>query len=151
MPEALQFTIATDKPRYRTDEPIRLQLRLTNRGQEPAVVNARLGLAPSRRSGEVWLDVDGPAQSSALIVNVNIGPPRPANFTTLAPGAAVEKEYELRTYYQLAEPGDYTLRGTYHNKWTGEEIIGQTAWTGQVESAPITIHIEAAGQESKNP
>ncbi len=91
------------------------------------------------------------AQSSALIVNVNIGSPRPADFTTLAPGASVEKEYELRTYYQLGEPGDYTLRGTYHNKWSGEEIIGQTAWTGQVESAPITVHIDAAGQESTSP
>jgi hypothetical protein len=149
MPEALAFTIATDKPRYRTDEPIRLQVRLTNRGQEPVVVNARLGLNPSRRTGEVWLDVDGPAQSTPLIVSVNIGPPRPADFTTLAPGESVDKEYALRTYYQLAEPGDYTLSGIYHNKWSGEDIIGQKAWTGQVESAPITIPIEAAGKESK--
>ena len=71
------------------------------------------------------------------------------NATTLAPGESVEKEYALRAYYQFAEPGDYTLSGIYHNKWSGEDIIGQKAWTGQVESAPITIPIEAAGQESK--
>lgn len=142
MPEALQFTIATDKPRYGTDEPIRLRLRLTNSGQEPVVVNARLGLNRSRRTGEVWLDLDGPDQSSDLIVSVNIGTPRPADFTTLAPGASVEKEYALGTYYQVTEPGDYTLRGAYHNKWSGEEIIGQTAWTGQVESDPVTFRIE---------
>jgi hypothetical protein len=149
MPEALQFSITTDKPRYRPDEPIRLRLRLTNSGQEPVVVNARLGLNPSRRTGEVWLDVDGPAQSTPLIVSVNIGTPRPADFTTLAPGASVEKEYALRTYYAVTEPGDYTLRGTYHNKQAGEGIIEQTAWTGQVKSTPITIRVVASGQESK--
>lgn len=151
MPEALQFTIATDQPRYRADEPIRLKLRLTNRDREPVVVNARLGLAPSPRAGEVWLDLDGPAQSSAIIFNVNIGPPRPSDFTTLAPGAFVEREYALRSFYVLEEPGRYTLRGTYHNKWAGEHGEGQPAWTGQQESEPITVQIDAAPPEATDP
>jgi hypothetical protein len=77
MPEALQFTIATDKPRYRVDEPIRLRARLTNGGREPVVVNGRLGLNPSGRTGEVRLEVDGPAQPSEIIVSVNMGSPAP--------------------------------------------------------------------------
>jgi hypothetical protein len=142
MPETLQFTIATDKPRYRVDEPIRLRARLTNGGREPVVVNGRLGLNPSGRTGEVRLEVDGPAQPSEIIVSVNMGSPRPTHLTTLAPGASIEKEYDPRTYHVLSAPGEYTLRGTYRNTWAGEEG-GPTAWTGRLEAPPITVTIAA--------
>jgi hypothetical protein len=111
-----------------------VKLSLVNDGQEPLLVNGRLAInapyspEPFREIGFVITDQDG--AEADFLARINIGFPQDANFITLEPGQAVDREVDLTAYYQL-EPGRYTVVATYENQTDPSD--GQ-AWKGTVSS-----------------
>lgn len=80
-------------------EDVGISIVLANRGKVPMVVNRRLLIAPvatPKPFREVTFEVHGPpGYVNRNVAQVNSGRPRPEDFAELAPGATVEKSFDL--------------------------------------------------------
>jgi hypothetical protein len=149
--ESLQFDVYTDKPTYNMGENVLVRFHLYNMTQDSIIVNSRLALNRPNRIGEVWLDFTGPSGEPVLFTaSVNIGDPRGDSFTSLGPSRSVGRQYTLQTYYLMDEPGEYTLSGTYNNKWSGEDAEGLNAWTGTLDSRTWKFNIEESAETGES-
>jgi hypothetical protein len=136
----LSLKIRLDKEVYRSGEPIRVTLALKNMCDTPLLINHRIALWHEIRlhikdnKGLTlrWLP---PAPPPPLTIN---------NFSTLAPQQQLSWEIGNvnQILYDKLVPGIYMITATYQN--TSGEELGIHAWTGQLESNPVSF--EVAGQ-----
>jgi hypothetical protein len=135
----LKLVLTLDEERIALGQPIHGKLSLQNGGDDPLLVNSRLTInksfapAPFR---EVYLTLNDPSGKPVeFMLKINIGEPRPNDFSELAPGDYAEKEFDLDMYYLLEQPGSYSLQAVYENH--AEPGDGRKAWTGKVKSDPV--------------
>lgn len=138
----LTLTLEPTKSNYDTQEPLRLTVVLSNSGEQPITINKRLALnspfAPDKFR-EFKIAVTNSAGNELVFgAKINLGFPLEKDFAVLAPKEQVERQYDLRQYFELSQPGRYTLTAAYHNQSDPE---GGEAWKGEVESNPVSIQI----------
>jgi hypothetical protein len=139
----LVLTLSFNADEYAGDAPIRALVRLENTGGESALVNARMALnssAAPKELREIVFIVLGPSGSEVpLGARINLRPPGESEFTVLAPGAAVQREYSLREFYSFDQPGPYTISAVYQN--SSEPPSGDDAWKGELQSNVVIITV----------
>jgi len=138
----LQLGILTTKLVYRGTEDVITRVYLINTSESRQVVNSRFALNAPGQPGELELELTGPSGQAVLFAaDVNVGKPRGADFTVLAPTKLVGKQYGLRFYFGLTEAGEYAVTAKYHNTSTGEDQASN-AWTGSLQSGSIRFRID---------
>lgn len=112
-----RFSVATDRPSYRYDQPIPLQLVLKNVGKKPVTVNFTGSLMMYR------FDVRGP---NGKPVPLTLEGKRQSNFApqfelvtaSLGPGRSdVGGIAMLNRYYDMTRLGEYTVTAYRHFIW----------------------------------
>jgi hypothetical protein len=132
------------------DDPIRwggpglVELTLTNEGDEPLVVNARL--APGYRdssSRELFAEVfrpgsDEPAAAESLYYDRH--PPRREDYVELGSGESLTDSFDLLEWYRLPEPGAYELVVYYHaDEPLAVDVPGLLRGVQASERVPFTV------------
>ncbi|BAZ31950.1 hypothetical protein NIES4074_44230 [Cylindrospermum sp. NIES-4074] len=142
MNSGLKLEIATTKPTYRIGEDVIIRVFLFNFGNDSVIVNSRLALNGAGFPGELSFDVlESSGNSIPFNARVNVGKPNAADFSTLAPSHFHGKQIKLQPYFSMEKIGQFKLKATYTNKWTGEEM-GLKVWTGNLESNTILFQVE---------
>jgi hypothetical protein len=146
-PGKASFRASLDKPSYAAGEAILLSFGLKNEGKEPLWVNTRFYVGakslpePHR---DVVLIVTGPKGAELPSTYTHrTGFPKTDFFMRLAPGeeAASPQPRDLRTFFDLKEPGTYILQAVYLNSYGPE--LGLEAFTGPAKSKPVKFMISA--------
>jgi hypothetical protein len=118
-------------------EPVEVAVVVVNRDSVPIFVNRRLLVAPPETPKpfrEVTFEVrEPPGYVNRKVVQVNSGRPRPADFVDLAPGASIEKPFELTRFHSMHVPGTYSVRATYANTVDLDDLE-QRPWIGSITS-----------------
>jgi hypothetical protein len=149
MEDQLVFEMTMLRSRYSAGEPVHVRFQLLNLGSDPVIVNGRLAINEPNRVGEIWLQGRGPdGRALPFIADVNVGEPPAAEFATLPPSRLIGRHYDASRYLLFAQPGDYELMATYHNRWAGVEGVSSVAWTGELRAKPLTFTLEPADEES---
>lgn len=138
----LALSINPTKPTYDSNEPVRLTVALSNDTAQPVTVNKRLALnspfAPAKFR-EIKLSLqDSTGSEQVFGAKINIGFPLEKDFAVLEPQGKVERQFDLRQYFELNQPGRYELKATYQNQ---SDPDGSEAWKGVVESESVSIEI----------
>ena len=125
----LSFEISLPKTQFAVGEPIPLTMVLRNVSSEPLTVNKRLLVNDaSARSAfrDVTLHIRTPSGDEAAFgFLINVGFPRPEDFTKLAPGEAFEKSLDISRWYRLDAAGEYDLKAVYQNALAGPPVLDQ--------------------------
>jgi len=134
----LELTLDFNQTKFAPGEPINGVVRLRNVGPEPIPVNGRLAIntpyAPEEMR-DIAFTVSGPAGANLdFQIKVNVGEPAESDFKTLQPGEVIEKRYDLARYYELVQPGTYSVRAEYQNQAESQPRHGPPAWRGSLES-----------------
>ncbi len=99
----------------RAHDPRRVEVTITNDGDAPVVVNARL--APGYRdssSRELFVEVfDGARNVAAQAMDYERHAPQRDDYVELAPHESLGTEIDLPYWYRLPGPGDYELVAYY--------------------------------------
>lgn len=141
----LEFRATLDKPSYTRNDPIQVTFTLTNAGKQPAWVNTRFytsSKTAAEEDREVYLVVTSPSgRDVPCTFSHPTGLPKTDDFKLLEPGqeAASENPRDLRRFFELKEPGTYTVRAVYHNVFGAE--LGLDAAKGPLESKPVTFSV----------
>lgn len=154
-PADLILSAAVDSEKYRTGDPIRLDLKLTNTSRTPyATVLPRLpsGWYPTmaygirlRRDGKVVLDL----APSGVYVGSYSGPPR---FETLPPGetfsGSICLQHFLRPQVDLPLPeGEYELTVSFDSsRFPGIKPVGAQV-VHEWEAKPVRFTVKGAARE----
>lgn len=146
----LVLDLALDSDTYSARAPIIATLTLRCLEATARVVNTRLApnsrLAPPRLR-EVLFDLAGSSGTPLkLKARINAGYPRAADFQQLQPGDVVERQYPLHRFYDLSQPGQYSLQAVYHNQSDPED--GRTAWKEELRSNSVSFVITGAPTET---
>ena len=141
----LQFQLSLDQTSYSPSDQILARFSLKNTGAQPVWVTKRLYLSaqetpPAHR--DVFLEITSP--SGTLLRSTythQTGFPKCDDFEQLDPGKEVagEGQHNLRSYFELKEPGTYQVVAVYENVFGPE--IGLETFQGVVRSAPVTLTI----------
>ncbi len=139
----LALSLNPTKPTYDSGEPVRVTIALSNAAAQPITVNKRLALnspfAPAKFR-EIRLAISNEAGSESVFgAKINIGFPLEKDFAELEPQAKIERQFDLRQYFELNQPGRYILKAAYQNQCDPES--GQ-AWKGEVDSEPVSIEVK---------
>jgi len=137
----LTLTLKPTQPTYDSQAPVRLTIALSNSSDQSLIVNKRLALnspfAPAKFR-ELKLMITSSTGSDVVFgAKVNLGFPLEKDFKPLAPAETVERQFDLRQYFDL-NLGRYTIKAVYQNQSDPE---GGEAWKGEVESEPVAIVI----------
>jgi hypothetical protein len=137
----LNLTITLSASDFTLSQPITGTVSLVNPGSDPQTANTRLAInrasapAPFR---DVVLTLTGPDGATLpFAARVNIGAPKEKDFSVLAPGATVERHFDLARLFQLTAPGPYALTATYHNAHA-------PGWQGEVQADTVHFRLHAA-------
>jgi hypothetical protein len=136
----LELTASADS--YEADDDIILSLYVFNFGDDPVTLNARLAPNDADAPGEVWFEVTGPDEEIIPFgARVNLGRPERSDFLPVAPWNCVGRRYELLSYFNLEEPGSYTVVANYRNE-PPRDAAPRGSWTGTLRSNPVTFRLE---------
>ena len=137
----LALTLSFDADEYTADAPIRAIVQLQNPGTASPLVNRRMALSsPSapRELREVVFVVIGPTGTELpLGARINLRLPHDSDFSLLAPGAVIQRDYSLREFFSFDQPGQYTFTAVYQN--SSDPPSGEESWKGEVLSNSVTI------------
>lgn len=108
---------ASVSPRARWPTTCPVYVRLLNVGGEPVVVCRRLAVGYRGSDGrELFADVFAPGTATVVSEMSKLydrDPPALAEYGPLAPGEALETEFDLLRWYALPGPGAYELQVFY--------------------------------------
>jgi hypothetical protein len=141
-PAAPSVAITVEPRTSAVEQPVTLEVVLTNRCDHPLVVNRRLILndpAVPAEYGDVYLSVKGPpAYQNRVTFSVRVGPPRDEDFGLLMTGGSFSRSYLLLHYESLHLPGVYQVQVTYRNT-VRTFVRGIPPFVGEVSSAIVSI------------
>ena len=144
----LKFSLILEKAEYSTDEPINVVFSLKNLGVGPVMVNQRFYISDQKAAEnqkEVYFDLISPTGAKLPCKYFyETGYPKTEYFKLLAPNEEVKSEYprNLKGYFEMVEPGTYTVTAVYQNVFGAE--IGLDTFAGQLVSAPVKFTIANA-------
>lgn len=142
----LELTLVFEEDEYKASESISIDFQLKNTGKEPIYINKRLFVnskksKPEQR--EIYLEVTGPGGEKLPGQDrvFETGFPKTDYFVLLAPGeeVALERKKSLKSYFNIKEPGEYTIKAIYQNVY-GKEL-GLDVFKDKVTSESVTIKI----------
>jgi hypothetical protein len=144
----LVLEVHTGPEGQQADEEVLARVLLFNFGDDAVVVNSRLAIVGlPETSGEVRLEIVAPSgESVPFTARVNVGRPTAEDFSTVVPWNCVGRQYDLRSYFELEEPGRHTVTAVYRNTWTHPDegsLPAGSAWTGELRSAPASFDVVA--------
>lgn len=143
--EKLSFIVTFDKSEYKVDEPVNMTLKLVNNSPTPVYVNKRFYINTqdsAKKDREVYLIITNEkGQKMPCFFSYETGLPKSDYFVLLEPekDAASEWSRDLRGYFDLKEPGAYTVVAVYENTY-GQEL-GLDAFKGKITSEPVIFKI----------
>jgi len=142
---ALNLTLSLDKNVYKSTEFIKVSLSLGNVGDERVVVKKRLApnyqfLDESVR--DVVFLIKDPHGNTVVFNGYSQVPAlRDDYFIVLGPNESFEHIYsDIKAFYDLSEPGEYTIQAIYENK--SDPSNNWVAWKGTLLSNVVTFTIE---------
>ena len=141
----LELTISFDQQEYKTNDQIQINFTLKNKSAKPVYVNKRFHVnaaAAKPGEGEIFLRVTGPDGKDFPERSIyDTGFPKTDYFVLLEPKQeiATERNRNLKSFFEIRAPGEYTIQAVYHNIYGAE--IGLDAYTGKVRSRPVKINI----------
>ena len=141
----LLFLASCDKASYGKSDPILMRFKIRNTGASPIWVNARFYVSSERvphEHREVFLRVTSPnGKPLPCKYEYPSGVPKSDSFQRLQPGqeAASDTTRDLRAFFNLTEPGRYTVIAVYDNIFGPE--LGLDTFQGQLSSDPVTLTI----------
>ncbi|MDD5130331.1 MAG: hypothetical protein PHS66_04715 [Candidatus Omnitrophica bacterium] len=141
----LKFSLILDKSEYSLREPINIVFSLKNTGAGPVIVNQRFYVSSqnaSKDQKEVYFDLISPSGVKLSCQHFyETGYPKTDYFKLLAPGEEVKSDYprNLNGYFDLTEPGTYTVAAVYRNVFGAE--IGLDVFAEQLISEPVKFTI----------
>ena len=113
-------------------------LEFRNRGSSPVVINTALNTF-----GDCGLsfEVTGPSGRSIpqnfIFPSRRLSPYGPKDFRKLDSGKVFRMEIRVDNWFQLDEPGQYSVRVSYWNRYEGR-WFDQAVWTGTTPKSPVT-------------
>ena len=139
----LMLTLSFNADDYAADASIQAFVQLQNTGSESPLINQRMAMnspAAPKELREVAFIVLGPTGTEVpLGARINLRPPTESDFTVLAPGAAVQRNYSLREFYSFDQPGQYTISAVYQN--SSDPPSGVESWKGDLQSNIVIITV----------
>jgi len=141
----LKLGLILEKAEYSASEPINVILSLKNLGDNPVMVNQRFYVSAkeaAQNQKEVYFDLISPAGVKLPCRNFyETGYPKTDYFKLLAPGEVVKSEYprNLKGYFDIVEPGTYTLVAVYQNVFGSE--IGLDVFKDQLVTDQVKFTI----------
>jgi hypothetical protein len=141
----LKFGLLLEKSEYSSDEPINVIFSLKNLGEQPVTVNQRFYVnspESAKNQKEVYFRITSP--SGSLLSGAHFyetGYPKTDYFKLLAPGQEAKSEYprNLKGYFELTEPGTYTVEAVYQNVFGSE--IGLDVFGEQLICEPVKFTV----------
>ncbi|MDI6603282.1 MAG: hypothetical protein QME57_04220 [Patescibacteria group bacterium] len=145
----LQFTIKSDKKVYEIGEPVKIEFKLKNVGEEGIhlytsrlIAFIQLKIEPNSKRIEYWEREMPP-----------VPPPKKEDFYFLQPQEAylinIEDLQTGNVHYKIVESGMYNITAIlrlHNNYYSGVYVdgkkIGLDAWTGTINSNTIIIEIK---------
>jgi hypothetical protein len=124
--------------------PALVEVQVTNVGDTPVAVNARLAPGYRRSSSrEVFADVLRPGTDeivAAEALDYDRHPPQRDDYRELAPGATLVDSFDLLYWYRLPGPGDYELVVHYQaDEPLALDVPGLLRGTYASERVPFSI------------
>ncbi|MCK5556942.1 MAG: hypothetical protein KAJ01_01095 [Candidatus Hydrogenedentes bacterium] len=142
----LKFSISLDKTEYKKTDQIYVNFTLKNEGKKPVYVNKRFHINTEdspKEEKEVYLIVTAPSGEKLTCREkpYDTGFPKTDYFVLLKRNeeAVSERKKRLKIYFDIKEPGTYTVAAVYKNVY-GKEI-GVEAFQGELKSDPVTMKI----------
>lgn len=143
--DQLKFSLILEKAEYAPDEPINVVLNLKNLGSNSVIINQRFYISSSKaeqNQKEVYFELTSPTGVKLPCLHFYpTGYPKTDYFKLLGPGEETKSEYprNLRGYFEMAEPGTYTVTAVYQNVFGAE--IGLDTFKEELVSAPVKFTI----------
>ncbi|MCX5694718.1 MAG: hypothetical protein NT014_06345 [Candidatus Omnitrophica bacterium] len=141
----LKFSLILEKTEYSPNEPINVNFSLKNLGNNPVMVNQRFYISAqkaAKNQKEVYFELTSPSGAKLPCQNFfETGYPKADYFKLLAPNEEAKSEYprNLKGYFEITEPGTYTVVAVYQNVFGAE--IGLDAFGEQLVSDPVKFTI----------
>jgi len=143
--DRLRFSLILEKAEYSPDEPVNLVFSLKNLGSSAVMINQRFYISAQNTPPEqrdVYLELTSPAGIKLPCQHFYpTGHPKTDYFKLLAPGEEAISEYprNLKGFFDIVEPGTYTLVAVYQNVFGAE--IGLETFKEQLVSDPVKFTI----------
>ncbi len=141
----LKFILSLDKTEYTSNDPINASFILKNVGSEPVMVNQRFYVssesAPPKQK-DVYFELISPSGQKLICQHFYpTGYPKTDAFKLLAPNEEAKSEYprNLRGFFEIKQPGTYTLKAVYKNMF-GQEI-GLEVFQEELVSDPVKFTV----------
>jgi hypothetical protein len=142
VPRKLTLTLHVPTAPSSVGAALSVELTLSNGGREPLVVNGRLAENNPHAPGpyrEVSFELEGPdGKPLSFGPKIRIGAPQPSDARELAPGASIQRNYDLARLYDLKKPGSYRVRAFYASAPL-VDARERPVQTEQLESAWVTF------------
>jgi hypothetical protein len=141
----LKFSLILDKTEYSIDEPINVILSLKNLGSSSAMINQRFYISDekaAKNQKEVYFNLTSPSGAKLLCQHFyETGYPKTEYFKLLGPNEEAKSEYprNLKGFFEIVEPGTYTVVAVYQNVFGSE--IGLDTFKKQLVSEPVKFTI----------
>ena len=141
----LKFSLVLEKAEYSVEEPINVVFSLKNLGPTPVIVNQRFYISAqnaAKNQKEIYFDLTSPSGAKLPCQHFyETGYPKTEYFKLLAPNEEAKSEYprNLRGFFEMVEPGTYTLLAVYQNVFVAE--IGLDTFKEQLVSEPVKFTI----------
>ena len=138
----LELTLELDKITYSSQDDIKTKVILKNSGDKPLLVNGRLALnspdAPDEFREVSLLITNNIGDELPFSARVNIGEPKDKDFKELVSHQSIEREYSLRSVFELSKASKYSARAVYQNQ--ADPSVG-AAWKGEVTSNTVSFTV----------
>lgn len=141
----VKFNLILEKAEYSSSDPINVVLSLKNIGASPVMVNQRFYISSreaAKNQREVYFDVISPSGVKLPCVHFyETGYPKTEYFKLLEPDKEAKSEYprNLKGFFEITEPGTYTVTAVYQNVFGSE--IGLDVFKEQLVSEPVKFTI----------
>jgi hypothetical protein len=141
----LMLEISSDKSTYQLGEDIPVEIKLTNLGPNPTVVNRNListgDETPTELNTVNFIVLNARGERLPFKLKVRSSLPQDEDFVTLDPGGMPLRAQliDINGSFDFSKCGVYTIQMKYHN--TSDAPDGREAWKGLLESNIITIEI----------
>jgi hypothetical protein len=143
----LKFSLVLEKTQYSSEDPININFSLKNLGPSPVMVNQRFYISAqsaAKNQKEVYFELTSPTGAKLLCQHFyETGYPKTEYFKLLAPNEEARSEYprNLKGFFEINEPGTYTLVAVYQNVFGSE--IGLDTFKEQLVTEPVKFTIVA--------
>jgi hypothetical protein len=141
----IKFSLTLDKAEYTLQEPVNLTFTLKNLGKEPVMVSKRFYIGDPQAAvnqRDIYLTlVSSTGEKITGKYFYPTGYPKTDYFQLLGPNEEVKSEYtrNLYGYFELKEPGIYTVSAVYQNAFGAE--IGLDTFKEPLASEPVKFTI----------